>query len=239
MKLVCPYHEEATPSCHVYSDGYRCFGCGANGPLSDLDGRIKLGEIPKEREPEDMGPMNDYIDSLPLQDVRGLRLHSDERSYFIRWPGRSFYKRRFFDPGKGPKYVGPAGHQPPLFWAAPHLRPKAIAIVEGELNSLSVAHAFPEWAVCSPGSASNFTEKNLKLALRSILSHSIIYIIADNDVPGAGAVISAKGYLTAKGRSTKWVLMSPDANDVLVKCGSDELRRQVQQALGETLEVRA
>ena len=39
---LCPFHDEKTPSFHVYPDGhYHCFGCGAHGTtigfLMDLD----------------------------------------------------------------------------------------------------------------------------------------------------------------------------------------------------------
>jgi DNA polymerase I-like protein with 3'-5' exonuclease and polymerase domains len=30
-KIACPFHEDNTPSLHVYSDHYYCFGCGAHG----------------------------------------------------------------------------------------------------------------------------------------------------------------------------------------------------------------
>ena len=30
---LCPFHDEKTPSFHVYSDGYHCFGCGAHGTV--------------------------------------------------------------------------------------------------------------------------------------------------------------------------------------------------------------
>jgi hypothetical protein len=30
-KIACPFHEDDTPSLHVYSDHYHCFGCGAHG----------------------------------------------------------------------------------------------------------------------------------------------------------------------------------------------------------------
>lgn len=32
-KILCPLHEEVTPSCHVYEDSFHCFGCGANGDV--------------------------------------------------------------------------------------------------------------------------------------------------------------------------------------------------------------
>jgi hypothetical protein len=30
-KIACPFHEDDTPSLHVYHDHYHCFGCGAHG----------------------------------------------------------------------------------------------------------------------------------------------------------------------------------------------------------------
>jgi CHC2 zinc finger/Toprim domain len=30
-KIACPFHEDDTPSLHVYRDHYHCFGCGAHG----------------------------------------------------------------------------------------------------------------------------------------------------------------------------------------------------------------
>jgi DNA polymerase I-like protein with 3'-5' exonuclease and polymerase domains len=38
-KILCPFHEEKTPSCHIYADGhYHCFGCSAHGWIDeDMD----------------------------------------------------------------------------------------------------------------------------------------------------------------------------------------------------------
>jgi hypothetical protein len=30
-KVCCPFHDDATPSCHVYADHFHCFACGAHG----------------------------------------------------------------------------------------------------------------------------------------------------------------------------------------------------------------
>ena len=36
--ICCPFHEDWEPSCALYSDGhYHCFGCGAHGPIEDID----------------------------------------------------------------------------------------------------------------------------------------------------------------------------------------------------------
>jgi DNA polymerase I-like protein with 3'-5' exonuclease and polymerase domains len=39
-KILCPFHQEKTPSCQLYADGhYHCFGCGAHGQIDDdMDG---------------------------------------------------------------------------------------------------------------------------------------------------------------------------------------------------------
>lgn len=43
LKLLCPFHDERTPSFHYNVDKgvYQCFGCGAKGDLFDLIGTIK------------------------------------------------------------------------------------------------------------------------------------------------------------------------------------------------------
>jgi DNA polymerase I-like protein with 3'-5' exonuclease and polymerase domains len=34
-KMCCPFHDDATPSLHVYADHWHCFGCGAHGSSID------------------------------------------------------------------------------------------------------------------------------------------------------------------------------------------------------------
>ncbi|MFN3288338.1 MAG: CHC2 zinc finger domain-containing protein, partial [Sphingomonadaceae bacterium] len=34
-KGCCPFHQEKTPSFHVFEDHYHCFGCGAHGSAID------------------------------------------------------------------------------------------------------------------------------------------------------------------------------------------------------------
>lgn len=35
-KILCPFHEEKTPSLVMYQDVYHCFGCGRSGTLIEL-----------------------------------------------------------------------------------------------------------------------------------------------------------------------------------------------------------
>jgi hypothetical protein len=41
-KIRCPFHDDNTPSCHIYHDHYHCFACGAHGDriswLMDVEG---------------------------------------------------------------------------------------------------------------------------------------------------------------------------------------------------------
>ena len=34
-KVLCPVHDDHTPSCHIYRDGFKCFSCGAHGDALD------------------------------------------------------------------------------------------------------------------------------------------------------------------------------------------------------------
>jgi hypothetical protein len=34
-KVLCPFHADSTPSCHIYSDHYHCFACNAHGTAID------------------------------------------------------------------------------------------------------------------------------------------------------------------------------------------------------------
>ena len=40
-KVVCPFHEDAEPSCMIYPDHFYCFGCGARGSRLDWLMRVE------------------------------------------------------------------------------------------------------------------------------------------------------------------------------------------------------
>jgi hypothetical protein len=239
VKILCPFHAEDTPSCQVYADGFHCFGCGAHGPLTALDGKVRLEYAPKERQPEDVVARIEQIRQLPVRMVRGFAFHADAEGHYLIWPGGNYYKKRM-EHDFGPKYVGPAGHQPPLFWGATGGLGSALIVVEGEFNAMSIAQACRGVTVCSPGGAGNFTAAHLKkFGLHSTVEYSKLLVVADNDVAGAEAVINARGFFASHGRDAAWLLMSPDANDILVNHGPEALRKQICAALGEDVEAGA
>lgn len=230
-RILCPFHEEGTPSCVIYSDHFRCYGCGEYGPLSRLSGknvRIPEGHDP---EPEDLEASFRYIESLPFKKIRGLLLRADDRAYYITWPHEGYYKKRFFKDTGGPKYIGAAGHKKPPYWGTRRLSDTLI-IVEGELNAMSIGHA-TDFDVMSPGGVGDFSAQRAKLYLQSTADYSTILIVADKDAPGAQAVIELLGVLRGRGQRVGAKLMAPDANDVLVQEGPEALRKFICDAVEE------
>jgi hypothetical protein len=222
-KILCPFHEESTPSCEVYDDGFHCFGCGATGPLSALN-RPDLVVAPR-KPPANLADDLARITSLPRARVRGLDLPVDADSYYIVWPGNSFYKRRKFIPGEGPKYVCPRGHTKPLFVARETKGP-TLAVVEGELNALSIAALEPSFSVCSPGGVGDFNERVLERDRRWFSKFSRFVLVLDKDGPGLAAAIKFKEMLLKRTPYVVVQLMSRDANELLM---SGELTQEVQR----------
>lgn len=234
MKIKCRWHEDNVPSMHVYSNGAFCFVCGkyaTPNELKDIDFDT-TGEV----EPEDLRESFSYINKLPLKPVRGLLLPSDSTSYFVTWPGETYYKRRFFNPKSG-KYVGAAGHQRPLFWVRQGSS-DTLVIVEGEINALSIGLAVSGVDVVSPGGVGDFSPRNVRKQFTSYYRYSTIVLIADADGPGAKAVIDSMGTLRALGgQRVLWKLMCPDANDVLVHEGKEKLKSEIEAIIiGSTME---
>lgn len=223
--ILCPYHKEDTPSLALYPDGFRCFGCGKFGQLSELG----LKDLPQleEVDPEDVAEKMVYISALPFFIIRGLSLPRDGDGFYIVWPDHSYYKRRNWE-GK-PKYTGPAGHKQPLLWVANPPHAKTCLIVEGELNALSFGQVCEGAAIVSPGSASNF-KSQVKYLLPAMINYDRVIIVADQDSAGAIACIELMGQLSGKVKSIRAHLMPEDANDLLQK---GTLREEVQRIMGE------
>ena len=44
-KICCPFHDDSTPSLHIYSDHFHCYGCGARG--DHIDWLMIVGGMPR------------------------------------------------------------------------------------------------------------------------------------------------------------------------------------------------
>ena len=222
-KIICPFHlangePEKTPSCAIYADGYYCFGCGAAGPLRDL----QITTPPKPRPKEDIHTKLTYISRLSKADIRGLQLPADRNNYYILWPDNHFYIQRSRKDSKSRYYV-PAGHSRPLFYARRE-NTKTLWFVEGEINALSLAQAVTD-TVVSPGAATKFYKNDLNLFRK----YDTIYLVADSDVAGCLAAIELYNRLKVFNKKIYIQLWSTDANDILVQKGIHGLRQEIEK----------
>ncbi len=231
QRILCPFHEERTPSFVLYEDHGFCYSCGKSASRHNLSSVYQGSWEPSPEVQEDLGESISRIRSLPKRDVRGLRLHSDDFSYYIVWPDGSYYKRRFYDP-KGPKYIGATGHRKPPYVAS--AKGDTLILVEGELNAMSIAEAFPDLSVVSPGGCGDF--RHVSKWLTSCQLYSTILVIADRDAPGAEACIEAMSQLQGKVPRIIAHLMPKDANEVLVNEGPEKLREEISRVLGRGVE---
>lgn len=230
MKILCPRHEDTNPSCEVYQDGAYCYsGCGPL-PLSEIG--INTDDLPPKPK-EDVEATLTYISSLPIRVHRGFGFPADSTGFYICWPNASYYKKRSFDPAARPKYVGPTGHKPPLFWAS-HTGVSVLAVIEGELEALSLAAAELEWDVVSPGSAVLFTAPAL---LKHCISYQTVIIAVDNDGPGIKAAQDLAAGLVD--RVPKLVVLYKDKerdfNKVLCEQGVSGLKHEVEKRLSQAV----
>lgn len=84
---LCPFHKEKTASFHLYSQKYRCFGCGASGDVVDLVVKL-LGVGPLEavkRLNADMGLGVDLDGPVDVAAVHRARTERREAERFRKW----------------------------------------------------------------------------------------------------------------------------------------------------------
>lgn len=231
-KVNCPKHDDENASCEVYETHGFCFaGCG----------RISLEELgvdheleTKERYREDLAARRHYISNLPLGLFRGFQFPFDSRGFYICWPDTEYYKQRLFDPAAKSKYKNPSGHSQPVYRTR-YMRLPGLFLVEGEINSMSVAEAFPEWDVISPGSASDFMAKKTNSFFTSLPKYDRIVIMTDRDAAGTAAAISAKSQLLATQKTVGILLVDPDANQTHLEKGIKALREEILSKLPKGL----
>lgn len=226
-KIICPYHDEQTPSCVLYPDSYYCFGCGAHGPLSDLGEGYENARIPPKPK-EDISKTMAYIQALPVKEIRGLMLPYDESAYYIVWPNQEYYAKRLFSPSeRGSKYIYPSGHsvQPYIFNSGT----KTLILVEGQINAISLTQVYKNYTVVSLGGTSSFSEKMLLPILKD--NYDRCHVFVDNDAAGAKAVLESKPIITKWVKLCKYNLIDNDFNDILVKYGTEGLREFVEKRM--------
>lgn len=211
-KIICPFHEDTNPSCEIYEDGYHCFVCDASGPLSALGPEFRDIKAPPKLPPTDLPSELARIKLLPFAPVRGLQLPVDTNSYYVLWPGDTYFKRRLFFPGEGPKYLCPRGHAKPPFWAHHDSKNSSLAVVEGELNALSLERVLSGWDILSPGGVGDFNEKLLPM----LRGYKRFVLILDKDKPGLDAGKRMKEMLVRMTPHVDLFLVAPDLNDQLV-----------------------
>jgi hypothetical protein len=230
-RILCPVHKENTPSCIIYGETYKCFGCGAHGLVKDLKEVQYVPEI-SNAFVEDLEAAVAEIKKLPVECVRSLPLHCDRDSYYILWPEGDYYKRRFRNPEpRTPKYLGPAGHAKPVFRLRP-IRPSSVAVVvEGELNALSLQAACPDLEIVCPGSASDFASGTFAKTAPSLREFKRLVIMTDKDKAGVKAAIVGKAMLNQYVHDVRVVLMEEDANEILERLGVDALRSFIREHL--------
>lgn len=223
IKILCPFHEESTPSLHVYPDGkYYCFGCGKSGFAKDLG----IQGLPAPRPPEDITDRLEYIRNLPLQEIRGLHLPADDEGYYILWPnGRYYIKRVHVADQHAGKYRAPRGHRRPLLLKM-KTRERVLWWVEGEINALSLAEIVENGTIATPGGAGDLS-KHLKFCEQ----FDTIYVFVDNDSAGVLAALELKRKLpTHKGLMIQ--VWDKDINDWLQQDGRRKLQEEVRRRVG-------
>jgi hypothetical protein len=232
-RMRCLWHQEKTPSLVRRKSDWFCYG-SCNKAFTHAEVEAKLGKELEydfqETEPEDLQETYKYIDSLPKLKVRGLEFPADDRGYFICWPSREYYKYRQFNPGKGPKYIGPSGHKPPIFWAS-RFKASTLLIVEGEINALSLSRACPYYDICSFGSATSFNKDTLTKHLTILNKYNKLLVILDKDAAGLKALIETKAFLLYKIPYVNYIQLEKDCNEILCDEGPEELQKTVSRYL--------
>lgn len=240
-KIHCPKHPfpEKTASCDINYDTnrYKCWGCGAAGWLDELGlGNGSRKRVAGDVYKEDMVDSLKYIESLPVKVIRGVSIKASDDNMYIVWPNGDYYKSRSLTTDKGSKYKCPAGHKKPLFylkrskgmswWA------RALILVEGELNALSIREVAPWIDIISPGGTADILA-SVKKDLNIYRMYSSILVMVDADPPGTAAGLTASAALRDAGIKTYLHTMNKDANERLVQDGAKALEEDIRQCLAK------
>lgn len=223
-RILCPFHEERTPSCVIYATQYVCFGCGKRGPVSELN---MPNYAPKPRYIEDIDAKLQYIGDLPKKMIRGIELPYDAEGYYIVYPKVKYYIKRLFSGLSNNKYKSPSGHPKPVYEL--NMAPGTVLfVIEGQLNALSVYTACPDLSVISPGSAVDLCSETF---LKYYLQFENIVICTDLDIAGVEFGRKLQKTLVEHNRRTVFYPMDMDFNEILEREGVEGVQKEVKTAL--------
>lgn len=231
MKIHClnPAHTDDTPSMEIYSNGGHCFVCGYNSSLEEVTNEVPIEEFEKikKKEPENIEDKIRDIQSLTKRNIRGLNFHTDNFGYYLVWPDKTYYKKRLFS--GTPRYIGPSGHRSPLLRLGSDS--KVLAIVEGEINALSLQEALKDYRVTivSPGSANELLRHmNEYLTIGAILA--IVFV--DRDPAGVVNGLELKRELLKHGKRVVLVALERDFNQILQEDGIKAVQEIFKKEVG-------
>ncbi len=77
LKGRCPFHEDRTPSFHVYDDHYHCFGCGAHGDVITWMMRAKGLSFPEAVAHLAGTPMDRFEDGREVRTTEPIAPRAD------------------------------------------------------------------------------------------------------------------------------------------------------------------
>jgi hypothetical protein len=227
-RYLCPIHKEDTPSVILYDDRAWCFGCSRQIPLDMLGVSVDVTLDRGDKYVEDIQASLKRISALPKKEIRGFSLPYDVRGYYIVWPDNTYYKCRTYDMGS--RYIGPMGHQKPIFKFEHFSRD--LIIVEGEINAMSLNAMQLGVDIISPGGAGDFYSKSARYWVNNLKAYDKIYVIVDNDAAGAKAGIQVKAAILASGNPRVFLHLDEiDANDRYTS-DKEEAKRYYKKTLG-------
>jgi len=212
-KALCPFHEERTPSLHVFwgNQGkwvFHCFGCGQSGDAADylsISRSIPLKEALRIVKDDDYGKAKPVKKSMPKQTQRSEKIIDSlppcafRYNYFDADKVLKFVVQRYEKDGsKTFKQYTPRGEKWKIGLDATEERPiynlefmldanpdKTVLVVEGEKCVHLVSDNFPKAvAVCWAGGANAVS----KTDWRPIYGRKVM-LCADPDIDGHLAML--------------------------------------------------
>lgn len=198
----------------LYETGGFCFSCNYFAPLNELYSAGYTSSVKKN--PTDIPKELEYIKSLPLQRIRGLFWHADDRGFYVLWPDGSYFKKRMFN--NTPRYIAPRKVTPPLYLHK--VCPHDLVIVEGEINARSLyASGATHASIASTGGVSQLTK-----FLTEYMKYNILAIVVDKDAPGVASGVKLKNELIKRGQRPVLVATEQDVNEIFEEKGPEGVR---------------